>query len=191
MEKELGTNFYWWKLINHFFNIYSVEISIFNTYQCQMTEAILSHGAPGLFSGFAKYSMTVQQNKKQLAWRWEWRQLSRNFSGFFGRKKLGETIKFFGYIFYRNNSLFSYILSSLQSMLKTICEFCKYFGWIVFANIGLQRFSFKFRRKFCNVISLTHHFIIKSRKLSLRHSCPKICSFAQKGRGTVTWAWVL
>ena len=99
--------------------------------------------------------------------------------------------KVFRIYFYRNNSLFSYILSSLQSILKTICDFCKYFGWILFANIGLQRFSFEFRRKFCNVISLTHHFIIKSRRLILRHSCPKICSFAQKGRRTVSWAWVL
>ena len=31
-----------------------------------MTEAILSHGASGLFSVFEKYSMPVQQNKKQL-----------------------------------------------------------------------------------------------------------------------------
>ena len=189
MEKEIGTNFYWWKLINHFFNICSIEISMFNTYQCQMTEAILPYGASGRFSGFAKYSMTVQQNKKQLAWRWEWRQLSRNFRESLAEKNWVRN-KVFRIYFYRNNSHFSYILSSLQSILKTICEFCKYFGWILFANIGLQRFSFKFRRKFCNVISMTHHFIIKSRRLILRMT-PENMQFSQKGRRTVTWAWVL
>ena len=34
-----------------------VGISMFNTYQCQMIEAILSHGASGLFSVFGFFSL--------------------------------------------------------------------------------------------------------------------------------------
>ena len=59
-----------------------------------MTEAILPHSASGLFSVFTNHSVTVQQSKKQLTWRLEWRQLSQNFSGLFDRKKLDETIRF-------------------------------------------------------------------------------------------------
>ena len=97
-------------------------------------------------------------------------------------KKIGSGNKIFGYIQTEitYTIFFSQIWSSLQSTLKTICEF-----WEYFANIDLQSFLFKF-----NFVSLIHHFIIKSQSLNLRHSCPKIYNFLQKV-GAVTWAWVL
>ena len=94
--------------------------------------------------------------------RWEWQQLSQNFQRALWPKKIGW-----------GNKIFRYIL-----------------GKLFFANIGLYSFSFKFRVKVFNFIQLTHHFIIKSRRLNLRHNCPKICNFAQK-LGAVAWAWVL
>ena len=127
-----------------------------------MAEAIVCHGASGPFADFTKYSMAVQQNKKQSVRRWEWQQLSQNFQRALWPKKIGW-----------GNKIFRYIL-----------------GKLFFANIGLYSFSFKFRVKVFNFIQLTHHFIIKSRRLNLRHNCPKICNFAQK-LGAVAWAWVL
>ena len=42
-----------------------------------------------LFSVFIKHWMTIQQNNKQLVWRWKWRQVSQNSSGLFRQKKIG------------------------------------------------------------------------------------------------------
>ena len=44
----------------------------------------------------------------------------------------------FGIYLYQNNTgnFFSHTLSSLQRLLKTIREFCKYFGRTLFANMS-------------------------------------------------------
>ena len=46
-------------------------------------------------------------------------------------------------------------------------KFCKYFGWILFSNIGKYSFSFKVRMNFRKFISLTLNFIIKWQRLKI------------------------
>ena len=88
----------------------------------------------------------------------------------------------FGIHLYRNNSgnLFPHILSSLQRILKTIREYCKYFGWILFSNTGKHRLSFKFRGKFHKFISLTLHSIIKWHRLKVCFKAAQKCAVLPK-----------
>ena len=86
--------------------------------------------------------------------------------------------------------LFLHILSPLPSIIITICKYWKYFGRIVFANMDLLIFPFKFRMKFCHLISLTHHFIIISQGINLCHNCSTMLNFARRWR-PVTWGGVL
>ena len=123
------------------------------------------------FNSFLKKNSFAIRVSNCMTLRCKWRQLSQYSSGLFPHKTLDETINF-GIHLYRDNSdnLFPHILSSLQRMLKTICEFCKYFGWILFP-VFIYRFSFKFRVKFRKFISLTKNLL---------QSCPEICHFTQK-----------
>ena len=140
-----------------------------------MTEAILTHGT---FKVRFRSSQNTKWPFSRIRNSWYDAENDGNFpklpAGSFTKKNWMRQYNF-GIHLYRNNSgnLYPHILSSSQRILKTIREFYKYFGWVLFLNIGKYRFSFKFRVKFCkfhkliSLISLTLHFIIKWQKLKI------------------------
>ena len=101
--------------------------------------------APWFVFGPRKTLNDCSIEQKQWVRLWEWRQLSQNYSSSFAEKKW-MTQYYFGIHLYWNitGNFFSHILSSFQRLLKTIREFWKYFGRILFTNTGKQSFSFKF-----------------------------------------------
>ena len=112
-----------------------------------MTVAILVHGASGLFSVFAKYSMIVQQNKRQLVWHWEWRQLSQNFSGLFG-KKIGWGNKISGYIYTEITQIFGMFSHRCRAYLKPSANFANILGKSSSRILAYRSFHLNSEEKF-------------------------------------------
>ena len=131
LEKELGTNFFWWKLIKHFFNIYSVDIAR----SIHKNTRWLRHPIPSCFwyvAGLHKSLNVCSAEQETVVMTLKMTATFPKFQRAIWPKKIEWDNKIFGYIY-------TYIIQCFFAYFIIVAHTANlaYSGRILFANICL------------------------------------------------------